>query len=183
MPHRTNFLQLLSTYTPSNTRELEARRRMIRFVEKNDDCFLRSNLSGHITGSCWLVCPEQTHVLLTHHKKIGTWLQLGGHADGNGDLLATALQEATEESGIAGILPIEISIFDLDIHHIKEHKGVPAHLHYDVRFALIAPNKNFSVSDESHDLAWINIAALADDREKQESITRMARKWLQKQSR
>lgn len=183
MPHRVNFLQLLTTYTPSDPREQEARRRMIRFVENNDDCLFRSNLSGHLTGSCWLVSPSQTQVLLTHHKKIGAWLQLGGHADGNGDLLAVALQEATEESGINGILPVEVSIFDLDIHHIKEHKGVPPHLHYDVRFALIAPTLNFSVSDESHDLAWANIAWLAEDREKGESIRRMARKWLQKHPR
>lgn len=169
---------MLSAYSPSDPHEHDAKRRMMHFVNNNPDCFLRSNLSGHITGSCWLVSPDRHEVLLTHHKKIGAWLQLGGHADGEADPLVVALKEAQEESGITTISALSHAIFDIDIHEIGEHKGVAAHLHYDIRFALIASRKSYVISEESHDLAWIAIETLQNDSTVGESIQRMARKWL-----
>ncbi len=177
MAHRTNFLRLLAEYSPASGHEVMAKQQMIDFVESNVDCFERSNLKGHITGSCWLISPDENSVLLTHHKKIGLWLQLGGHADGDGDLLRVALKEAHEESGIDGIKVLSPAIFDLDIHEIGEHNGVPKHLHYDVRFALLAPSKLFAVSCESYDLAWFAITDLASD-DKNPSLARMAKRWL-----
>ena len=75
----------------------------IRFVEEHADCLLRSCEPGHLTGSAWIVSPDRTRTLLTHHLKLDKWLQLGGHADGDGDLLAVAWREAREESGLAGV--------------------------------------------------------------------------------
>lgn len=143
-----------------------------------EDPFRRERLAGHFTASCWLVDRSGTRVLLTHHRKLGLWLQLGGHADGERDLAVAAMQEAAEESGLSGLC-LEPGIFDLDRHWIPEHKGVPAHWHYDVRYVVRAgSDEAYVVSEESHDLAWRAIDALADDPGADASVRRMAGKWL-----
>jgi len=140
--------------------------------------FLRERLAGHFTASCWLVDRGGARALLTHHKKLGFWLQLGGHADGERDLRVAALKEAEEESGLPE-LRIEGGIFDLDRHWIPEHKGVPAHWHYDVRYVVHAQGSEaYVVSDESHDLAWRGIAELAAEAGTDASVRRMSEKWL-----
>ncbi len=143
-----------------------------------EDPFRRERLAGHFTASCWLVSGDGARVLLTHHRKLGLWLQLGGHADGERDLVAAALREAGEESGLSGLC-VEPDIFDLDRHWIPEHKGVPAHWHYDVRYVVRAvDDEAFTVSEESLDLAWRNVAELASDPAADAAVRRMARKWL-----
>jgi 8-oxo-dGTP pyrophosphatase MutT (NUDIX family) len=141
--------------------------------------FRRERLAGHLTASAWLVAADGRRALLTHHRKLGLWLQPGGHADGDTDLVRAALKEAEEESGLRG-LRIVPGIFDLDRHRIPEHKGVPAHWHYDVRYVVRAgPDEAFVVGDESHALAWRDIAGLARDEAADTSVRRMARKWLE----
>ena len=140
--------------------------------------YVRERLAGHFTASCWLVDRSGDKALLTHHRKLGMWLQLGGHADGERDLQVVALKEAEEESGLSG-LSIAAGIFDLDRHWIPEHKGVPAHWHYDVRYVVHAgEDEAYTVSEESHDLAWRTIADLAVEVGIDASVQRMARKWL-----
>jgi 8-oxo-dGTP pyrophosphatase MutT (NUDIX family) len=142
------------------------------------DPFVRERLAGHFTASAWLVAVDGARALLTHHRKLGLWLQLGGHADGDRDLQRAALKEAREESGLPG-LAIDDGIFDLDRHWIPEHKGVPAHWHYDVRYVVHAgADEAFVVSDESHALAWRSIAELAGEASADPSVRRMAQKWL-----
>ena len=144
------------------------------------DPFVRKRLAGHFTASAWLVDRPGDRVLLTHHRKLGLWLQLGGHADGDRNLPRAALKEAHEESGLQG-LSIDDGIFDLDRHWIPEHKGVPAHWHYDVRYVVRAgSDEAFVVSEESHDLAWRSIAELAGEADADPSVRRMAGKWLQR---
>ena len=151
-------------------------------LDDGADAFVRERLAGHFTASSWLVSADGTRTLLTHHRKLGLWLQLGGHADGERDLRIAALKEAQEESGLPG-LSIEPGIFDLDRHWIPEHKGVPAHWHYDVRYVVRAgAEEGYVVSDESHDLAWRSIAELADDAGADASVQRMARKWMARSS-
>jgi len=150
------------------------------FVRRRPDAAQRELAEGHLTGSAWLVSADGRRVLLTHHRKLGLWLQPGGHADGDRDLARAALREAEEESGLTG-LSIEPGIFDLDRHWIPEHKGVPAHWHYDVRYVVRAGgDEAFVVSDESHALAWRDIAALARDDAADASVRRMAQKWLER---
>ena len=154
---------------------------MCDFIASTPDCFERSHKAGHITGSAWLLNPGGDKVLLTLHRKLQRWMQTGGHADGDPEPLRVALREATEESGIRGILPLHHGIFDIDIHRIPENKAKnePAHLHYDIRYLLRAPHENFSISDESDALAWwshreiVQRAAELDD-----SVLRMAERYF-----
>jgi 8-oxo-dGTP pyrophosphatase MutT (NUDIX family) len=146
------------------------------------DPFVRGRLAGHFTASAWLVDRRGRRVLLTHHRKLDRWLQLGGHADGDADLERVALKEAGEESGLAGLRVLP-GIFDLDRHLIPAHGGVPAHWHYDVRYVVVAEGGDaFAVSDESHALAWRDIASLAVDAGADASLRRMAEKWLDRRA-
>ena len=142
------------------------------------DPFRRERLAGHFTASCWLVDRAGARVLLTHHRKLGLWLQPGGHADGECDLRIAALKEAEEESGLPGLRLVG-GLFDLDRHWIPAHKDVPAHWHFDVRYVVRAgEDEAYVVSEESHDLAWRRIDALATEPDADPSVRRMARKWL-----
>ena len=150
------------------------------FALAHRDCFERSCMPGHFTGSAWLVDRAGTRVLLTHHRKLNRWLQLGGHADGDGDLARVARREAEEESGLDE-LTVESEIFDIDRHEIPARDNEPAHWHYDVRFVVRATGSDrFAVSDESHALAWREILHVAEDASVDESVRRMARKWLER---
>ena len=176
MPHRMKLLELLSRYRPTEP-ERSSHERLIAFVERRPDCFERSLLEGHVTGSAWLLDHAREACLLTHHKKLGMWLQCGGHADGDPDVLQVALREAREESGIFGIEPLSPEIFDVDVHRIPAKGQEPEHFHYDVRFALIAPaGAHFVVSDESHALAWVRRAEI-NRYDTDDSVRRMAAKW------
>ncbi len=153
-----------------------------RLLDDAEDPFRRERLSGHFTASVWLVSADAGRVLLTHHRKLGIWLQLGGHADGERDLQLAALKEAQEESGLTD-LRIEPGIFDLDRHRIPQHKDVPEHWHYDVRYVVRASdNEDYVVSDESHDLAWRDIGQLAGQSDADASVRRMAGKWMARQA-
>lgn len=143
------------------------------------DPFVRERLAGHFTGSAWLVSADGERVLLTHHRKLERWLQLGGHADGDNDLAQVALREAEEESGLGGLMVEADAPFDLDRHWIPERGAVPGHWHYDARYVVRAgASEAFVVSEESLALAWREIAALASDPGSDDSLRRMAGKWL-----
>lgn len=148
----------------------------IRFIEEHPDCFLRSQLAGHVTGSAWVVDPSRSRTLLMHHLKLEKWVQLGGHADGDSDLWAVARREACEESGLAGLGVTSKEIFDVDRHLIPGRQGVPEHFHYDLRFLFEAdPDEALTESSESKGLAWVpleKVVALNAE----ESMARMVRK-------
>ncbi len=180
--HRRPFLQLLEDYRQRHPNEVEVTDQFAQFVSEHDDCFERTCIPGHLTGSAFLVDDSGEKLLLTHHRKLNLWLQLGGHADGDPDMLANALREAREESELDGIVAIDAGIFDLDVHTIPARGSDPEHLHYDVRFLLRhTGNGEFTVTDESHDLAWVPLATL-DDYTTEKSIVRMAQKWAKTKS-
>jgi 8-oxo-dGTP pyrophosphatase MutT (NUDIX family) len=171
--HRNPLLQLLKNHQPFNQEETQFKQQMTEFINLNTDCFERSLLIGHITGSAWIVDKSRQFTLLTHHRKLNKWFQTGGHCDGDSDVLNVAIKEAMEETGLTDIQAISLSIFDIDIHQIPERKGVPQHLHYDVRFLLEADiNEPLIISSESSDLTWVEISKVSQLNDSQ-SIMRM----------
>lgn len=169
---RAHAQQALDPHEAAMTQE------MLRFVAAEPECAERTLAVGHLTGSAWIVDASRMRTLLTHHRKLDKWLQLGGHADGDLDLLAVALREAREESGLTRLRPVSPALFDVDRHWIPARKTDPGHWHYDLRFLIEAdPGEPLVVTDESHDLAWIEIARMAEYNP-EESMMRMARKTM-----
>ncbi len=174
--HRRLLLDKLQRYRGADEHEEVMRRTIIAFVEGNTECFERTLLKGHITGSAFIVDATRTQTLMTHHHFLDKWLQLGGHSDGDPDTLNVALREAEEESGLTSVVPVSAEIFDVDIHPIPARKNEPEHFHYDVRFLCEADiSEPLQITGESKDLAWIPIARIPDYT-REESVLRMARK-------
>ncbi|WP_141058327.1 NUDIX hydrolase [Stenotrophomonas rhizophila] len=152
-------------------------------LDDPENPFLRERLAGHFTGSTWLVSADGERVLLTHHRKLDRWLQLGGHADGDRNLARVALKEAEEESGLSGLVLEDGALFDIDKHWIPERRDVPGHWHYDARYVVRAVgSEQFAISEESLALAWREIrdvaAAVIDAPDNDDSLPRMAKRWL-----
>ncbi len=174
--HRRGLKARLAAYGARWPQESATVARFDDFVDSHPDCFHRSCRVGHVTGSAWIVDATGDRVLLAHHRKLGRWLQPGGHSDGEPDTLAVALREAREESGL-DVRALDDAIFDIDVHRVPARGREPAHRHFDVRFLVRAAHDRFTVSEESHALAWVpaaGLGALTDE----ESVLRMARKWL-----
>ena len=189
--HRRPLLDLLARYGARHPAEAACVARIRSLVESRAECFERDCLPGHVTGSAWVLSPDRRRFLLTHHRKLGRWLQLGGHADGETDVAGVALREAGEESGLGpfAILgaagPEHPLPIDVDVHRIPAASGgpggtgMPAHEHHDLRFALVALGGEARASGESNALRWFEMDALdrvlpalgAD-----ESLLRLARK-------
>jgi 8-oxo-dGTP pyrophosphatase MutT (NUDIX family) len=177
---RRRLLDWIDEYARRFPAERAVVERFRRFVADHPDCFERSCVPGHVTGSAWVVSHDRARFLLTHHRKLGRWLQLGGHSDGDPDTAAVALREAGEESGIAGLVlaPLGGAIrpLDLDAHDIPARGDEPVHVHYDVRFLVIAPaGATTTISDESLALRWFD-ADRPLDVPHDDSVARLLRK-------
>jgi 8-oxo-dGTP pyrophosphatase MutT (NUDIX family) len=133
-------------------------------LEAHPDGMWKVCTAGHITASALVIDPEQGRVLLTLHKKLRMWLQMGGHCEPQDTTLdAAALREATEESGISGLTLLPGGPVRLDRHPIPP----PCHCHFDVQYAVVAPADAVQeISDESLDLRWFaydEVAGVADE--------------------
>ena len=160
----------------------DATRQFADFLRGVPGAFERANSEGHFTGSSWLVSADGERVLLMHHRKLGRWLQPGGHADGDRDLARVALREAREETGLSDLV-VEPAIFDLDRHWIPERGQEPGHWHYDVRYVVHARGSEaFEPNEESLALAWRDIREMAGDETIDASLRRMAGRWLARAS-
>jgi 8-oxo-dGTP pyrophosphatase MutT (NUDIX family) len=178
--HRQGLLALLERHLAQRPEDRAVVAQVGAFVRAHPDCFLRSCQEGHITGSAWILSADHRRALLTHHRKLDRWLQLGGHADGESDPRAVALREAREESGLERFrflpdmndpLPL-----DLDVHPIPPHAGEPAHLHLDVRFLLVAEaGQRLRANDETNELRWFPRDRLFDWVD-EESLLRLERR-------
>jgi 8-oxo-dGTP pyrophosphatase MutT (NUDIX family) len=191
--HRRPLLELLERYEGVHPEESHCVARIRELVRNHSDCFDRRCLPGHVTASAWIVSSDADRFLLTHHRKLDRWLQLGGHADGDGDVQAVALREAREESGLSGFVflgreragegdrrsGIPVVPVDVDVHRIPARPGEPAHEHHDIRFVLQAPaGERISISDESNALEWFEWDRLEKDFD-EESLLRLGRKARQ----
>ena len=174
--HRDKLLRLLADYAARHPAEDSSR--FQAFVERQPRCFERDCFDdGHVTGSAVLLDgtdPRRAAMLMTHHAKLGKWLQLGGHADGDTDPLAVACREAAEESGLE-VSPLLAEPIDLDIHAIPARGSDPPHYHYDVRFALHGSERAATVSEESLALKWVPLTDI-ESVTREESILRMVAK-------
>lgn len=161
MKSREDLLAALRAHSPFNEREAAMLARVIGFVAAHARCFERTLEAGHVTGSAWVVSPGRTHALLVHHRRLGKWLQPGGHCDGDADVLSTALRETLEETGLAA-RPLDERIFDVDAHDIPARASEPAHVHYDIRFLAGADMSHaIVVSPESRDVQWVALDRIA----------------------
>lgn len=150
---------------------------MLNLLDDEPGCFERNTFPAHFTGSALVVSHDGGRLLLNHHRKLSRWMQFGGHCDGEADLLAVAMREAWEESGIEGLSPIVVHPFDLDIHTLPPTPKEPGHYHYDVRFLLVAPaGAEPKVSEESLDVAWFTYDALGA-LDLDPSVSRMVARW------
>ncbi len=156
-------LQLIHEIQSYHTSYVEEKEFVASFLNllKDENAFQRTHLPGHITGSAWIVNSDKTKVLLVHHAKLNRWLQPGGHADGDENVLRVALREAEEETGVKELEVIHDQIFDLDVHTIPTRKDFQEHLHFDIRFLIKANEAEpLVVSEESHDVKWISLKDL-----------------------
>lgn len=135
--------------------EPEAHRtQVLDFLLDHHDAAQRSCQEGHLTGSALVLDDSGTATLLMLHRKLGRWFQPGGHADGDTNLAAVALREASEETGIAG-LRVALPAIDVDVHRV-EPPGEAPHLHLDVRYLVFAPPRAVeSANEESLALRWV----------------------------
>ena len=162
----------IAGYVPRDPQQAEARARMLAFVDEHPDALLRTCLEGHLTASALVIDAKGERGLLTLHRKLGRWLQVGGHCDGDANLAAVALREATEESGLPG-LAIDPAPVDLDVHRIPARPGEPEHWHLDTRFVIRAgSDERLQVSEESRELRWFAPAEL-DSIETDASVRRL----------
>ena len=168
----------LNTYLFQYPEEEEKINKTINFLLSDKNCFTRENWHGHFTASAWIIDSTREWVLMTHHSQLDMWLQLGGHAEGKKDLLAVAIEEAKEESGIKNFTILSENIFDLDIHKIPKYHLAPEHFHFDVRFILETNiQEKIIVSDESHDVSWVKKNEVLN-KNPEKSISRMMSKFL-----
>ena len=137
-----NLLSALDAYRPWNQQEERDCEELRRRLRSGEDLYGRDNLSAHLTASAWVVSPDRTRVLLAYHNLYDSWAWLGGHVDGERDLLAVALREVREESGLAEVRPVSEDIYSVEIlavnGHEKNGQYVPSHLHLNVTFLLEA---------------------------------------------
>lgn len=176
MYSRTDLIESLKRYSSDFKAEQNFRDQFLQLLE-HPRAYFRDHLPGHITGSAWIVDEGREHTLLTHHAKLNRWLQPGGHADGDENIFSVALREAEEETGLKNLKRIGCSFFDIDIHTIPARKDFPEHLHFDIRFLFEASRTEaFTITEESHALAWQPLITIAPLVNHSESILRMAKK-------
>lgn len=157
------IVEEIKKYRPCNEQEQRDKPVILDFLEKNGDAFLRSNLLAHMTASSWIVNPERTKTLMVYHNIYDSWSWTGGHADGETDLLAVALREAREETGIAHVRPVSPEIFSLEVLTVDGHEKrgayVPSHLHMNVTYLLEAEESDtlHVCREENSGVAWFTL--------------------------
>lgn len=156
----------IEAYTPFNEQEAADKPKMLSLLASCGDIFTRDNTTAHMTASGWVVSPDRQSVLMIYHNIYHSWSWMGGHADGERDLLQVARREIQEESGVRNLKLLTPEIFSLEIltvdGHIKRGQYVSSHLHLNVTYLFEAdPREALRVKpDENSGVAWIPIREL-----------------------
>ena len=159
---RQKLIDQIEKYKPYNEQEEKDKILILDWIRNNENAFSRENAVAHMTASAWVVNRERTKVLMVYHNIYNSWSWLGGHADGETDLLSVAVREVKEEAGISNVRPVSEEIFSLESltvdGHVKKGKYVSSHLHLNVTYLLEAdPKENVSVkADENSGVAWFS---------------------------
>lgn len=162
------FRQLLGSFEPAGS-DHRAKSDFAALLDSVIDPFDEHNyLPGHITASGFVLSPDASALLLIHHRRLGMWLQPGGHVDPvDVDVLAAARREVAEETAVSELVLETPGIFDLDVHPIPGRPGVDAHHHYDVSFLFRAKSWDMAAADEVLDARWVAIeeaSTISNDR-------------------
>ncbi len=150
-------------YVPFDEEERIIKKKMLHFIEESSDYLTRGNTNGHFTASAWIVNNEMNKTLMIYHNIYKSWAWVGGHADGNEDLLEVIKKEIEEETGIKRFVLLSSGIYGINIidvnEHIKRGKIVKKHLHFDVEYLFLADEcESIRIKDdENSDVKWINI--------------------------
>jgi 8-oxo-dGTP pyrophosphatase MutT (NUDIX family) len=177
MPH---LLDELRSYEPADALEANHVAGTIALLHTADNPFSRAHFDpGHVTASCYIV-DDGGRLLLHHHRRLGRWLQMGGHIELGESAREAARREGVEESGLDD-LAIDGGILDVDVHVIPAAKGDPQHRHFDVRYlARTAAPDTISIDRrESNALAWVSLPdaeALMDAPESSRVIRKLERR-------
>ena len=156
------YAEQIRAYVPQNEQESVDKRIILEYIDQyGDQVLTRDNEYAHLTSSAFVVNADASKVLMAHHNLYKVWAWLGGHTDGDPDLLAVALREATEESGVQNVRPLSTEIASLDIlpvwGHVKRGKYVASHQHLNVTYLLVADeNDPLTVREEENSgVAWL----------------------------
>ena len=178
--------QQVLAYVPCNEQEACDRRMLLDWIESGKDILTRENEVAHLTASAWVVSPDRSRVLMAYHNLYNSWAWLGGHADGDSDLLRVALREAREESGIENVRAVSEEILSIETlcvnGHEKRGKYVPSHLHLNVTYLLEAdPAQLLRVKpDENSAVAWIAVEDIPEKSTERWFVERIYRKLCKK---
>ncbi len=157
------FKKAITNYRPKNEQEARDKEAMVQFIEKNNDALERSNLAGHLTSSAIVTNKNEDKVLFAYHNIYNSWSWVGGHNDGDPDLLKVAIKEAKEETGIQNVYAKSEDILALDIVHVTNHykngQFIPDHLHFNVTYHLVADEEDTLQikPDENSGVRWFDI--------------------------
>ena len=161
--NRIRLTEQIQDYCPWNEQEAADKEVILRFLAENEDAFERENRIAHMTASAWVVNRERTKVLMVYHKIYDSWSWTGGHADGETDLLAVALREVREETGVKNVAAVSEELFSLEVltvdGHEKRGKYVSSHLHLNVTYLLEADEGDLLTicEDENKGVAWFSL--------------------------
>lgn len=158
-----NYIEQLKKYAPYNEQEQKDKEIMLKYINNFDNILTRENKFAHFTASSWVVNKERTKVLMAYHNIYKSWTWTGGHADGDTDLLYTAMREVKEETGIKNVKPVIEDIFSIEVMCVNGHEKigeyVTSHVHLNVTYLLEADENDllFIKEDENSGVRWINI--------------------------
>ncbi len=170
-----NTKKQVENFVPFNKQEERDKEIILSCLESYDNIFTRENELAHITVSAWVTNKNRDKILMAYHNIYDSWAWLGGHSDGEKDLLSVAIKEAKEESGIKNVKAVSEDIFSLEVlpveGHTKKGRYVSSHLHLNVTYLLEADEcETLEIkTDENSDVAWLTL---------KEAVEKSNEKWF-----